>query len=377
MAKWTKEELLCNARGLDDGYLYIHSSHSLASKVNHVLESGSKTSKTRLNGSSASEYAGFTGALRLPLSNEIAPTDDNSTNECLCAAFTEPAKLSHKSVLLPGAIPPEPSLTNEDMNIRRPRLNRGGQSIANLGVSNGQSYKSGYGSMNISSYERELAQRTGRGNQMYQAGTRTWGSLQPVPKQQRFQPQNPFQLNNTSGPPPPPPPPPHHQHQPNAYPNPNYNRGPMHHQQQPHQNPNRHPQPNRYPQQQQHQQQPNMPFRGPPHQQMPQQRTHPGGNVYSQQQPHQYQHQRQYQQPYQQHQQNRGANSNPNNARPSGFNFRAFNQLPGPGAPPPPPPPAPPFQQQRPQRAPGVNMDALKSQLKNTLSQNNRGGGRR
>merc|ERR1719464_1644707 len=65
--------------------------------------------------------------------------------------------------------------------------------------------------MNISSYERELAQRTGRGNEMHQAGTRSWGSLEPTPKRQ-FLARNPFQIHGNLVPPPPPPPPPHPPH---------------------------------------------------------------------------------------------------------------------------------------------------------------------
>ena len=86
-------------------------------------------------------------------------------NNAVCVAFTEPGKLSHKSILLPGANPPQSRLTADDLRIRRPKLNRFGGTIANLGTGNGQSYKSGYGSMNIGSYEREVAQMTGRGNQ--------------------------------------------------------------------------------------------------------------------------------------------------------------------------------------------------------------------
>merc|ERR1711957_4351 len=73
--------------------------------------------------------------------------------------------------------------------------------------------------MHISSYERDLAVKNGRGRQMNQAGTRAWGSMEPAPKRfhggqysmptpqiptmQRWQPPSAF-------PPPPPafPPPP-------------------------------------------------------------------------------------------------------------------------------------------------------------------------
>ncbi|KAL3911796.1 MAG: hypothetical protein SGILL_007143, partial [Bacillariaceae sp.] len=208
MPKWTKSELLCNARGLDDGYLYVHSSYPLAPKLLQILEGGktAKSLKKRLTDAASYGCPGFSGSLRPPLSNETLPagdvipapetpahaqltshdslfTDDIESNDCVCVAFSEPPRLSHKSILLPGVIQAAPVLNNDDKRIRRPRLNRGGGNIANMGVSNGQSYKSGHGSMNISSYERDLAQRTGRGREMYQAGTRSWGSMEPTPKQ--------------------------------------------------------------------------------------------------------------------------------------------------------------------------------------------------
>jgi len=226
MAKWTKEELLCNSRGLDDGYLFIHVSHELGSKIGGVLQGGktAKSPKTRLTDQST--CPGFVGAVRPPLSNEIhtiggdtivnCPAASHKTeftssdslfteslvgNDVLCVAFTEPLKLSHKSIMIPGAIPPSWSLSAEDKNIGRPRLNRGGGTIANMGTSNGQSYKIGYGSMNIGSYERNLAYRTGRGNQMHQAGTRGWGAMEPTPK--RFRASNPFNSGGAGHRPPP------------------------------------------------------------------------------------------------------------------------------------------------------------------------------
>jgi 5'-3' exoribonuclease 2 len=232
MAKWTKEELLCNARGLDDGYLYVHRANPLAKKLEQILEGGktAKEPKVRLTDSASYGCAGFSGSLRPPLSNEIYPIDEDSAvpppstagkittrgsifaesiepNDTLCVAFTEPPKLSHKSVLLPGAKLLPAILGNDDKRIRRPRLNRGGGTIANMGMSNGQSHQSGYGSMNMGRGERDLAERTGRGREMYQPGTRAWGAMEPTPK--RFQAgvppppqmQNPF-MGQGRGPPP-------------------------------------------------------------------------------------------------------------------------------------------------------------------------------
>ncbi|GKY99557.1 hypothetical protein MPSEU_000910000 [Mayamaea pseudoterrestris] len=204
MSKWTKEELLCNARGMDDGYLYTHNSHPFANKLLTIVDGKTATApKARLTDSASHGVKGLTGAVRPPLSHEVFPlgdevsiplppnaeaTSDSSrvfsdklhSNEVVVAAFTEPPKLSHKSILLPGARPPPPSLKPDDKIIRRPRLNRFGGTIANMGGSgNNQSHQQGYGSMNISSQERQLAYQNGRGNQMNQPGTRSWGSMEP------------------------------------------------------------------------------------------------------------------------------------------------------------------------------------------------------
>jgi 5'-3' exoribonuclease 2 len=232
MAKWSKTELLCNARGLDDGYLYVNRSHPLTKKLSIVLK-GAKSAnapKTRLTDAAVYGCPGFSGSIRPPLSNEIYPIEEDTIvpppsiaskiesldfdsifldsiepNDAVCVAFTEPLRLSHKSVLLPGAQVPRATLTANDKIIRRPRLNRGGGTIANMGMSTGQSYREGQGSMNIGSYERNLAQRTGRGNEMYQPGTRAWGAMEPAPKRPRSGPppiQNPLMNQGWySGPP--------------------------------------------------------------------------------------------------------------------------------------------------------------------------------
>jgi 5'-3' exoribonuclease 2 len=223
MAKWEKTELLCNARGLDDGYLFVHRKNPLTKKLAGVIQGGKTIYTTKLKLTDAAAYGcpGFNGSIRAPLSNEIYPIDEDTVvlsppgsdkidrgggdynifsdridpNEAVCVAFTEPPKLSHRSIILPGAYIPEPVLTDDDRRIRRPKLNRGGGSIAHMGMSNGQSFQQGYGSMNIGAYERSLAQQNGRGNDMYQTGNRPWGAMEPLPKR-------PFNI-----PPPPPPPP--------------------------------------------------------------------------------------------------------------------------------------------------------------------------
>lgn len=226
MTKWTKTELLCNARGLDDGYLYVHRNNSLSKKLKVVLQGGktANTQKTKLIDAAAYGCPGFTGSLRPPLHNELYPTNEDTVvpqppgadridgsvgvsifsesidpNDAVCVAFTEPPKLSHKSILLLGAQPAPPTLTDDDKRIRRPRLNRGGGSIANMGTTNGQSFKSGFGSMNVGSYERNLAQNNGRGNDMYQTGNRAWGAMEPVPKRRNIPSQMPNPFMNEQG----------------------------------------------------------------------------------------------------------------------------------------------------------------------------------
>eukprot|EP00978_Attheya_sp_CCMP212_P015791 scaffold40883_cov50-Attheya_sp.AAC.2 len=234
MAKWSKQELLGNAKGLDDGYIFIHSSHPLIQKVSEVLKAGDegKTVKFALDPPREGPCSGFTGKIRQPLSNEIFPADETSVvhpppsasrisyqshdclfsdpvdpNSALCAAFTEPDIKIHLSVMLEGAIPVRPCLNDADRRIRRPRLNRGGGTISNMGGQN--SHQAGYGSMNISSHERDLANRTGRGHQMNQTGMRPWGAMEPTQKYQRTNGGNGGRGNSghQGGAPPPPPPP--------------------------------------------------------------------------------------------------------------------------------------------------------------------------
>ena len=396
MTKWTKEELLCNARGLDDGYLYVHRSHSLSKKLSNVLGAGkANCSKTRLTDAAAYDCAGFSGSVRPPLSNELYQVDEDTAisppstagridrpsddsvfadsfdNYAVCVAFSEPLKLSHKSFLLPGTKLRAPVLSEHDKMIRRPRLNRFGGTIANLGTANANSYQSGYGSMNISNYERQLADQTGRGGQMNQAGTRGWGTLEPVSKRHR------------GVPPPPPPPPPRPQignpfmrgpgNQPRAAESPG--RPPW---QQAAQNshirfdqrgdghgPNRHPGYQHQPMQQG--------YRGPQGQYVggnqvgygrsgqpgPPQNHNPSYQHQRYQQSQHQQHPRYQQQPQQQH----------HHQQQQGFNFRNYN-----AGPPPPPGSRPPEPQQR-QRASADVINNLRAQLTNTLK-NNRNTGR-
>lgn len=264
MKKWTPKELLCNSRGMDDGYVFLHKDHPMSKETVFILDSKDEYTKDKfcLAEKVIAKTSCFFGFLRKPLSHEIYGIDEDSVvplpatsskisrtsdlfsdsiepNQAVCFAFTEPTIESHRSEILVGALLPSCVLTDEDRRIRRPRLNRGGDNIANMGGGNGgnggnRSHQSGYGSMNISSYERDLANKTGRGRQMNQAGTRTWGSMEPTHK--RFRggqysappPQVPTIQRWQAPPPafpPPPPHPSHHWQPPPVHQNQQYSRG--------------------------------------------------------------------------------------------------------------------------------------------------------
>jgi 5'-3' exoribonuclease 2 len=412
MTKWEKADLLCNARGLDDGYLYVHRKNPLCKKLATVLQGGktANSPKTKLTDSAVYGCPGFSGFVRPPLSNELYPLEEDAVippppgaekiegvdgvnifsepidpNEAVCVAFTEPQKLSHKSILLPGAQPPPPILSDDDKRIRRPRLNRGGGSIANMGMSNGQSYKTGHGSMNIGSYERNLAQQTGRGHEMNQTGMRAWGAMEPVAKRHQYgapsqaggawagqqqagnhhQQQQQYRQNPT----PPIGGPPQHYHYPQQqqHQQQSYGRPPQPYQQgYSNQYPAQHPGGGHgYQQQQQHHPPPPSTYQGHAHHQ-----NGMGGNGYGQSAPHQ-----NYNQSYQHNRQAPPAPPQPQN----GFNFRSYNQAPSHNP-----------QQQHQQRG-GPNgqqpndsrrsrasadvMSSLRAQLSSTLNQRRGGNG--
>eukprot|EP00588_Corethron_pennatum_P015162 CAMPEP_0194271350 /NCGR_PEP_ID=MMETSP0169-20130528/5156_1 /TAXON_ID=218684 /ORGANISM="Corethron pennatum, Strain L29A3" /LENGTH=941 /DNA_ID=CAMNT_0039013677 /DNA_START=263 /DNA_END=3084 /DNA_ORIENTATION=+ len=139
--KWTKKEHLCNARGLDDGYIFVNRSNLLASSLSYSIMTDERKSL-----GDASLWSGFTGLVRVPLKSDRLELDakvnppPTSTldviykNKSVCAAFTEPPIQVHKSEMLPGATPPPAVLLPEDRYIKKPRLNRGGKTIAFLGT---------------------------------------------------------------------------------------------------------------------------------------------------------------------------------------------------------------------------------------------------
>ena len=156
MKKWTPKELLGNSRGLDDGYVFLHKDHPMSKETMFILKSKDDYTKDKfcLSDKDIARVSCFFGLLRKPLSHEIHGVDEDSEvplpatsskisrasdifsdpiepNEAVCFAFTEPSIKSHRSEILHGAVLPPSILTDEDRRIRRPRLNRGGDTIAN------------------------------------------------------------------------------------------------------------------------------------------------------------------------------------------------------------------------------------------------------
>ena len=183
--KWSKYEHFCNSRGLDDGYLYMHQSHPLFPVAKKALAYPDKKAKHRFPKSD------FNGTVRPPLSNEqidldstVEPPSTGVTyssqdglldqpiynNECLCVSLTEPKKLPHKSALLDNSLVNPPTLQAHDLVIRRPRLNRGGKTIANMGggVTNNHG-----GGMHV---DRNFRNQI---NQNLPTGMRGWGTMEP------------------------------------------------------------------------------------------------------------------------------------------------------------------------------------------------------
>jgi len=383
MKKWTTKELLCNSRGLDDGYVFLHKEHALSKEISFVVTSKDEYVKNKfcLSDKDVAKISSFFGFVRKPLSHELYEFDDNSMvplpasaskisrssdlfssavepNEAICLAFTEPTMKSHRSEILSGAVLPPSILTDEDRRIRRPRLNRGGDTIANMGGHN-KSHQSGYGSMNISSYERDLAMKTGRGKQMYQAGTRAWGAMEPTPK--RHMPT----MNRWQPPPPMPPPPPTQQQQWPTAQNPfngNYNNPAQQRQHNPYQQPP--PQQQQYAYQQQQQGRPQQQQYSYQQQRQPQQQQQ-----YSFQHHNRNQQQQAYGGGRQQNQVQQGQHTRFDQQSQSGYSFnRQGGQQQQQYQQPPPPQQQQPQQQARQQQPQGrANLNNLRAQLMSTL----------
>jgi len=385
MKKWATKELLCNSRGLDDGYVFLHKEHTLSKEISFVVTSKDEYVKNKfcLSDKDVAKISSFFGFVRKPLSHELYEFDDNSMvplpasaskisrssdlfssavepNEAICLAFTEPTMKSHRSEILSGAVLPPSILTDEDRRIRRPRLNRGGDTIANMGGHN-KSHQSGYGSMNISSYERDLAMKTGRGKQMYQAGTRAWGAMEPTPK--RHMPT----MNRWQPPPPMPPPPPTQQQQWPTAQNPfngNYNNPAQQRQHNPYEQPPPQQQQQQYAYQQQQQGRPQQQQYSYQQQRQPQQQQQ-----YSFQHHNRNQQQQAYGGGRQQNQVQQGQHTRFDQQSQSGYSFnRQGGQQQQQYQQPPPPQQQQPQQQARQQQPQGrANLNNLRAQLMSTL----------
>jgi hypothetical protein len=215
ISQWTEKELLCNIRGQHEGYIFFHSSHNVAillssdklvggslsldqycdRKVFGKLHKLDRMKDWSFGDQVTISHAHDESVLSHNFSESVF--DPITCNQAVCGIFMEPPKRIHRSVLIQGVMLSPPVLTEDDKRIRRPRLNGRGGTIANLGyVAQQQSHQMGYGSMNISSYERELAERTGRGHQMNQTGIRSWGSMEPA--QKKFHSSQPLSLNTQS-----------------------------------------------------------------------------------------------------------------------------------------------------------------------------------
>jgi 5'-3' exoribonuclease 2 len=110
--KWSTKEKLQDARGLADGWLFVHGDHPLASAIENVAlcsKRGDKGVEKRSLGDS-SRWGGFTGTVMAPVpshqielaekipqpkrSGTAALLKDANPNAALCVAFTEPEKVS-------------------------------------------------------------------------------------------------------------------------------------------------------------------------------------------------------------------------------------------------------------------------------------------
>ena len=80
MKRWAPKELLCNSRGLDDGYVFLHKDHPLSKETMFILNTKDEYTKDkfRLSGKDIARVSCFFGFFRKPLSHEMHSTDDDS-----------------------------------------------------------------------------------------------------------------------------------------------------------------------------------------------------------------------------------------------------------------------------------------------------------
>ena len=242
---WTPQEHLCNARGLDDGYLYIHFTHPLYTNViSKQLPINDNENKKKSITLSESGGVAMKGSVRLPLSQDTYKLEDSvpspysaskvletiSSNQSGCVVFLEPSKSvrnRYNGELYPGTIIPPSILTQDDRRIRRPRFHRNGCSIANMGITR----------QNHSPHQNTQRQNAPNTSHMFQP---LMNYNRPPPPHHNL-------------PPPPPPPPPQHLRwqAPPPPPPPPFHNGNLHHH---------------------HTQQPQAPYQRQPNQPVPYQR---------------------------------------------------------------------------------------------------------
>lgn len=195
---------------MDDGYLFVHKSHSLFPVFEKVMSYHDKLAKHPL----PKDF--FNGSVRPPVSSEqkdllkvVHPPKGTKIickdglfdqaipqNQCICVAFSEPKKKVHLSILLPNVKLNSPVLSGDDFKIRRPRLGHGA-SIATFGGN--QRNRQG-GGMNV---DRDVRSQQPGGH--LPTGMRQWGSLEPSAKRPRYNNdhappynQNRFNSNNSN-----------------------------------------------------------------------------------------------------------------------------------------------------------------------------------
>ena len=185
-ARWTDKEHSMNARGAGDGFLFLHQEQPLAELARDVLKE-SEGSKRELG--DASKWDTFSGTIACPAPEAIcAPSEplelpskniyaeevagEVHVNQAVSVVYSMPDALPHKSELLEGAKVADGVLQPHQLRIIRPRLNRGGNSIADMGGADDQA------------------------QQQHQAqGGRQWGLTEPQQKRQRGAGGNNFNSN--------------------------------------------------------------------------------------------------------------------------------------------------------------------------------------
>ena len=190
--KWVKEELACDELGVNDALLICCRDSSLGSDI--CERENNSADEVFIQPEIHDGFSGFVpkileggegGNLTPPKFASASSRDNNKNGIFLTGledkscvfAFNFPEKKKHQSRMLPGVIPQESVLTESDLRIRRPKLNRGPMSIAELGGAP----VGGLG-MGIGEEQRMAMMQAGSGGM---TGQRSWGTMEPSSKRQR------------------------------------------------------------------------------------------------------------------------------------------------------------------------------------------------